>query len=103
MGYHDIIKNPWYVDRYNNSPESLASRLETMVWTPTLPMEKYNAFPYVLDDLPFRYTFSEKFANCYPNLKTSPFINKEINRWPQFLGVRRGLVPPVARICCLSY
>ena len=51
-----------------------------MVWTPTLPMEKYNAFPYVLDDLPFRYTFSEKFANCYPNLKTSPFINKEINR-----------------------
>ena len=57
---------PWYVDRYNNGPESLASRLETMVWTPTLPMEKYNAFPYVLDDLPFRYTFSEKFANCYP-------------------------------------
>ena len=71
---------PWYVDRYNNGPESLASRLETMVWTPTLPMEKYDAFPYVLDDLPFRYTFSEKFANCYPNLKTSPFINKEINR-----------------------
>ena len=71
---------PWYVDRYNNGPESLASRLETMVWTPTLPMEKYNAFPYVLDDLPFRYTFSEKFANCYPHLKTSPFINKEINR-----------------------
>ena len=71
---------PWYVDRYNNGPESLASRLETMVWTPTLPMEKYDAFPYVLDDLPFRYTFSEKFANCYPNLKTSPFFNKEINR-----------------------
>ena len=71
---------PWYVDRYNNGPESLSARLERMVWTPSLPLERYDAFPYVLDDLPFRYTFDEKYANCYPNLKTSPFINKEINR-----------------------
>ena len=71
---------PWYVDRYNNGPESLSARLETMVWTPALPMDKYNAFPYVLDDIPFKYTFNEKSANCFFNLKTSPFINKEINR-----------------------
>ena len=53
---------PWYVDRYNNGPESLASRLETMVWTPTLPMEKYD-LPFLTYwmILPFRYTFSEKF------------------------------------------
>lgn len=78
---------PWYVDRYNNGPESLSSRLETMVWTPSLPLEKLNAFPYVLDDLPFRYVFSEKTAACFPNLKTSPFINKEITRLAmQFLN-----------------
>lgn len=71
---------PWYVDRYNNGPESLSARLESMIWKPSLSIEEYNAFPYVLDDMPFRYTFSEKYANCYPDLKTSPFVNKEINR-----------------------
>ncbi|MEG1749940.1 MAG: alkaline phosphatase family protein [Tannerellaceae bacterium] len=77
---------PWYVDRYNNGVESLVSRLESMVWTPTLPMEKYNAFPYVLDEIPYRYTFNDKTQNCYVNLKTSPFVNKEINRMAlQFL------------------
>ena len=71
---------PWYVDRYNNGPEALSARLDSMVWTPSLSLDKYNAFPYVLDDLPFHYTFDEKKTECYPNLKTSPFINKEINR-----------------------
>lgn len=78
---------PWYVDRYNNGPESLSARLETMVWTPSLSNEKYNAFPYVLDEIPFRYTFNEKTLDCYPNLKTSPFVNKEITRLAlQFLN-----------------
>ncbi|MDH6356495.1 alkaline phosphatase family protein [Parabacteroides sp. PF5-9] len=71
---------PWYVDRYNNGAESLASRLDKMVWIPSLPISRYNAFPYVLDEIPFRYTYSEKTANVYLNLKTSPLINKEVNR-----------------------
>lgn len=71
---------PWYVDRYNNGPEALSARLEQMVWTPSLPMEKFNAFPYVLDDIPYKYTFKENTTECFFNLKTSPFINKEINR-----------------------
>lgn len=71
---------PWYVDKYNNGQESLASRVETMVWTPSLPFEKYNAFPYILEEVPFRYTFSDKTTTGYLNLKTSPFINKEVNR-----------------------
>lgn len=71
---------PWYVDRYNNGSEALTARMNQMVWTPSLPIERYNAFPYVLDDIPFKYTFTEKTANVYLNLKTSPFINKEINR-----------------------
>ena len=71
---------PWYVDRYNNGSESLTPRLEQMVWTPSLPITSLNAFPYVLDDIPFKYTFSEKSGTAYLNLKTSPFINKEVNR-----------------------
>lgn len=71
---------PWYVDRYNSGTESLSARLNKMVWTPTLGLEKMKAFPYVLDELPFKYTFSEKELNCYPNLKTTPFVNKEVNR-----------------------
>lgn len=71
---------PWYVDRYNNGPESLSSRLNQMVWTPSNTNETYGAFPYVLDDLPFKYTFKENTKDCFFNLKTSPYINKEINR-----------------------
>ncbi len=45
---------PWYVDRYNNGPESLSARLEQMTWTPSLSLDKFNAFPYVLDEIPFK-------------------------------------------------
>jgi hypothetical protein len=51
-----------------------------MIWVPALPMEHYNAFPYVLDEIPFKYTFNEKTTDCYPNLKTSPFVNMEVTR-----------------------
>ena len=71
---------PWYVDRYNNGPEALSARIASMVWTPSLSMDKLNAFPYVLDEIPYRYTFNEKAIDCYPRLKTSPYINKEVNR-----------------------
>lgn len=71
---------PWYVDRYNSGTESLPARLSKMIWTPALPISKYNAFPYVLDDVDFRYTFSEKTLDCYPSLKTSPFGNMEVTR-----------------------
>lgn len=71
---------PWYVDRYNSGVESLSARLSKMVWTPSLSTSQLNAFPYVLDEIPFKYTFYEKELNCYPKLKTTPFVNKEVNR-----------------------
>lgn len=78
---------PWYVDRYNNGLESLSARLDGMVWTPSLALDRLNAFPYTLDELPFRHIFNEKTNACYPNLKTSPFVNKEITRLAlQFLN-----------------
>ncbi|MDH6342575.1 hypothetical protein M2480_001197 [Parabacteroides sp. PFB2-12] len=71
---------PWYVDRYNNGTEALSARLNQMAWTPSLALDQYKGFPYLLDDIPFKYTFNEKTANVYLNLKTTPFVNKEINR-----------------------
>ena len=69
---------PWYVDRSNSGVEALASRVEELVWNPVMPLNKYTAFPYLLDDLPFSYTFNPKSSACYFNLKTSPFVNKEV-------------------------
>ena len=58
----------------------MSARLDKMVWTPSLPLEKLNAFPYTLDEIPFKYTFNERDVACYPRLKTTPFVNKEVNR-----------------------
>lgn len=71
---------PWYIDRYNNAPDALTARLSSMIWTPALSLENYNAFPYVQDGAPFRHTFDEKKSDNYLNLKTSPFINREVTR-----------------------
>lgn len=71
---------PWYVDRCNSGAEALPQRLETLIWEPLLPLAEYKAFPYLLDDLPFRYTFNSKSAQCYHDLKTSPFVNREVSR-----------------------
>jgi hypothetical protein len=71
---------PWYVDRYNSSAESLTTRVDKMVWTPVLPIDRYNAFPYVIENRAFRYTFNDKLKDCYPDLKTSALVNVEVNR-----------------------
>jgi hypothetical protein len=71
---------PWYVDRYNNGMESLSARIEKLVWTPSLPADRYAAFPYVVSNQSFRHTFTEKEIDCYPNLKTSALVNVEVNR-----------------------
>ncbi|MDR2764890.1 MAG: alkaline phosphatase family protein [Tannerella sp.] len=71
---------PWYVERYNNSPESLPVRTDAMTWRPSLPLEHYKALPYVQESVAFNHTFSSKTVDCYPKVKTSPFGNKEVNR-----------------------
>ncbi len=71
---------PWYVERYNNGIESLPVGLDKMVWTPALPINRYNAFPYVPDDVSFRHSFNLNQKYCFPDLKTSPFVNNEVNK-----------------------
>lgn len=71
---------PWYVEKYNNSHESLSTRIDAMNWRPTLPIERYTALPYVQDKSAFNYSFKSKTLNCYPRVKSSPYGNKEVNR-----------------------
>jgi hypothetical protein len=71
---------PWYVEKYNNSSESLPVRIDAMTWRPDLPLDQYKALPYVQESVAFNYTFKSKTVDCYPKVKTSPFGNKEVNR-----------------------
>ena len=71
---------PWYVDRYNNSNESITVRMNDMTWKPTLPVDQYTAFPYVQDKTSFSHVFRANTVDCYPRIKSSPFGNKEVNR-----------------------
>lgn len=71
---------PWFADRLNSGVEALSARIDTVPWVPTLPMSSYNAFPYVLDDIPFKYTFSDKNKTNYTAFKTSALVNEEVNR-----------------------
>ncbi|GHT28385.1 alkaline phosphatase [Bacteroidia bacterium] len=71
---------PWYVDRFNGSTESLTTRVDKMTWTPSLPVDRYAAFPYVQDNRPFRYLFDSRLQDSYPDLKTSALVNAEVNR-----------------------
>ncbi|MDR1103591.1 MAG: alkaline phosphatase family protein [Tannerella sp.] len=71
---------PWYVERYNNSPESLPAQTDAMTWRPSLPPDHYKALPYVQESVAFNHTFKSKTVDCYPKVKTSPFGNREVNR-----------------------
>jgi hypothetical protein len=75
--YRDI---PWYVDRYNNSNESLTVRMNDMTWKPALPVDQYVAFPYLQDKTAFNHVFRANTVDGYPRIKTSPYVNKEVNR-----------------------
>ena len=71
---------PWYVNTYNNGNGSLPDRMDAMVWQPSLPIDRYNALPYVQDRVSFNHTFRSRTLDCFPRIKTSPFGNKEVNR-----------------------
>ncbi len=75
--YNDM---PWYADKLNAGVESLSTRIGEMAWTPSLSLDAYKAFPYVMDDIPFKYTFVDNTPDCYPNFKTSALVNTEVNR-----------------------
>jgi len=71
---------PPFVDKMNSGSESLSSRLSTIAWSPVLTADQYGSLPYITDKKQYRYTFNEREVGCYPRFKTSPFVNKEVNK-----------------------
>jgi len=94
----------WYVDRYNNSNESLEARMNGMEWRPTLPVDQYKALPYVQDRVAFNHVFRARTVDCYPRIKTSPFGNKEVNRLvKQFMDYAAFGTRPTPDMLAITY
>lgn len=59
-----------------NTLRSIDKHLDTVVWQPSLPIERYIAFPYDIPD----YTFAHKLKgkSKYKEFKETPLINTQI-------------------------
>lgn len=56
----------------------LATRLDTMSWTPSLDMALYPALPDHLKRYPFRYVFPRSNAERLDMFTASPLVNREV-------------------------
>ncbi len=56
----------------------LAERLDTMVWTPSTPLDSYDGVPAQKKYFPFRHTFPKKNADRYAKFKESALVNAEV-------------------------
>lgn len=56
----------------------LASRLDTMIWTPSMELSRYPDLPYYKKLFPFRHTFPQRDVNRFAMFKESPLGNHEL-------------------------
>ncbi len=61
-----------------NYTNSLANRLDTMVWTPVKPLDSYDGVPAQKKYFPFRHTFPKKSSDRYVRYKESALVNAEV-------------------------
>lgn len=57
---------------------TLTSRMDTITWTPSMPLENYPDLPEYKKLFPFRYTFPARDANRYRAFIASPAGNHEV-------------------------
>lgn len=62
-----------------NRTVPLASRLDTMSWTPTLPPESFTSLPDYLRRYPFRYVFPASNPQRLDMFMASPLVNREVS------------------------
>ncbi len=62
-----------------NRTTPLASRLDTMSWTPSLSPGQYPAVPDHLSRYPFRYVFPRSNPQRLDMFTSSPLVNREVN------------------------
>lgn len=61
-----------------NYRNPLAERLDTMVWTPSTPLENYNGVPAQKKYFPFRHAFPKKSVDRIEQFKESALVNAEV-------------------------
>lgn len=61
-----------------NYTRPLSGRIDTVLWAPSLPLDKYPALPAHKRHYPFRHTFSGFGADKYKIFKTSAPVNTEV-------------------------
>ncbi len=67
----------WIVDQTNRSDTSYNRRIGSLVWKPSLPLEKYKAFPYTSNIYAFQHTFGLN-KDSYLLFKESPYMNDNV-------------------------
>ncbi len=73
--YNDF---PWFVSQYNDR-KAIDFRMGSIIWTPSRPVADYKYLTSQWTQESFNYNFDEARKNKFRKLKTSPFINEEIN------------------------
>lgn len=61
-----------------NYRSPLSTRMDTMSWTPSIPLERYPDLPQHKRYYAFRYVFPKNDRDRYTVFSTSPYINTEI-------------------------
>ncbi len=70
---------PSWVTTYNDR-EGLDFRIGSMTWGPYLPVTMYKYLTSEVKQITFKHNFDDERRNKYRKLKTSPYINNEVNR-----------------------
>ncbi|WP_314969851.1 alkaline phosphatase family protein [Phocaeicola abscessus] len=63
-----------------NDREGLDTRIDDLVWTPSLPAGVYHYLATENPSAAFKHRFSDEKNNKYRRLKTSPLVNDEVNK-----------------------
>lgn len=61
-----------------NFNRSLAERLDTMVWTPSRPLDSYMGLPPQKKYFPFRHSFPKKDDDRFVRFKSTALVNAEV-------------------------
>ncbi len=70
---------PSWVTTYNDR-EGLDFRIGNLSWGPYLPVTMYKYLTSETKQVTFKHNFDDERKNKYRKLKTSPYINNEVNR-----------------------
>ncbi len=70
---------PKWVSNYNDR-QGLDFRIGDIVWIPSLPVTRYDNLTSPNSQITFKYNFDSERKNKYRRLKTSPYVNDEVNK-----------------------